>query len=161
MTTDATLLDQLLAQHGDRLFGLCARLDPDPGDAYGAVCERLWRQIARFDRRRGTLAAWSTTVAHRVLVDRHRRRRTVVPLSGQECANDSVERTVQSRRRKDRLEVALAELPPDQRRVVVLHHLEGHTLHDIAQVEGVALGTVKSRLHRGRASLAVALQEDR
>ncbi|MBX2802341.1 MAG: sigma-70 family RNA polymerase sigma factor [Myxococcales bacterium] len=155
-------LDELLALHGDRLYGLCARLDPDPGDAYGAVCERLLHALPRFDPARGSPRAWAMTVAHRVLVDRHRRRRPVQPLSGTERAPEQdAAQHVALRRRRDRLEAALQVLDEAQRRVVVLHHLDGVPLARIAEVEGVAVGTVKSRLHRGRAHLAVLLQEDR
>ncbi|MEN0066669.1 MAG: sigma-70 family RNA polymerase sigma factor [Myxococcota bacterium] len=162
MSSRPATLDALLAHHGDRLYGLCARLDPDPDDAYGSVCERLLRQIDRFDATRGTLLNWSMTVAHRVLVDRHRRRRDVVPLSGREPASTTTAfRIVEDQQRSARLEAALRELDESQRRVVVLHHLEGLPLTEIATTEGIAVGTVKSRLHRGRAHLAVLLKEIR
>ena len=59
---------------------------------------------------------------------------------------------------RQRLESAIAQLPEDQRRCVVLHHIEGLSLSDIASLEQVAIGTIKSRLHRGRAHLAVTLR---
>jgi RNA polymerase sigma-70 factor (ECF subfamily) len=53
-----------------------------------------------------------------------------------------------------RLEAALMRLPAEQRRVVVMHHLEDQPVEAIAASEGVAGGTIKSRLHRARARLA-------
>ena len=52
---------------------------------------------------------------------------------------------------------ALRTLPPEQRRVLVLHHMAGRSVEDVAEEVGVPIGTVKSRLSRGRAALAAAL----
>ena len=64
---------------------------------------------------------------------------------------------IDRRRCQVRLEAALERLPYAHRRVVLLHHLNGVPLADIAAAEGVAVGTIKSRLHRGRARLAELL----
>jgi RNA polymerase sigma-70 factor (ECF subfamily) len=58
------------------------------------------------------------------------------------------------------LEKALGELAEDQRLAVVLFDIEGYSYEEIAEISGVAVGTVKSRLHRGRARLRVVLSED-
>lgn len=64
-------------------------------------------------------------------------------------------------RRAVRLEIehALGELREDQRLVVILFDIEGYSYEEIAEIAGVAVGTVKSRLHRGRARLREALLE--
>jgi RNA polymerase sigma-70 factor, ECF subfamily len=145
----------LVAQHGPLVWGLCRRLCAEPEDAYQEVWARVFAALPRFDADgTATLRTWVATITHRHLVDRHRRR-TVrgevvelgelpAPLEG-----DPVER----RRDRDRLEAALQRLPEAHRRVVVLHHLHDLPLDRIATDEGVALGTVKSRLHRARARL--------
>jgi len=57
----------------------------------------------------------------------------------------------------ERLRQHLAELveklPEDQREVIILHDVEGYELHESAEILGVAVGTVKSRLHRGHERL--------
>ena len=55
---------------------------------------------------------------------------------------------------------ALQQLPPDQRRAIVLHHLCDLSVRDIAAETGVATGTVKARLSRGRAALATLLTDE-
>jgi RNA polymerase sigma-70 factor (ECF subfamily) len=55
------------------------------------------------------------------------------------------------------LVAALAELPGNHRRALVLHYLADMPIAEVAQREGVAEGTVKSWLHRGRAALAARL----
>ena len=58
------------------------------------------------------------------------------------------------------LSVALAEITDDQRAAIVLYDVEGYDYAEIADMTGVSLGTVKSRIHRGRLALR-ALLEDR
>ncbi|CAN5816020.1 sigma-70 family RNA polymerase sigma factor [soil metagenome] len=57
------------------------------------------------------------------------------------------------------LESALGELPEDQRLAVILFDIEGYSYEEIAEISGVAVGTIKSRLHRGRARLREILSE--
>ena len=152
----ATVLDVA----GAAVWSLCRRLDPEPEDAFQAVMLRVAEVVHRFDPRgAASLRTWVITLAHRCLVDRHRRRVVrgeVLALPDLPTAA-RVEEEVDARRRAEALERALASLPAEQRRVVVLHHLEGLDLAAIAEVEGIALGTVKSRLHRGRGRLLVWL----
>lgn len=58
------------------------------------------------------------------------------------------------------LETALGELPEDQRFAVILFDVEGYSYEEIAEISGVAVGTVKSRLHRGRGRLREILNEN-
>lgn len=58
------------------------------------------------------------------------------------------------------LVVALRRLPEAQRRAVVLHHVAGLPVADVAAETGVPVGTVKARLSRGRAALAVLLDSE-
>lgn len=58
------------------------------------------------------------------------------------------------------LERALGQLAEDQRLAVVLYDIEGYSYEEVAEITGVAIGTVKSRLHRGRARLREILNED-
>lgn len=57
----------------------------------------------------------------------------------------------------EKLEEVLGELSEDQRLVVILFDIHGHSYEEIAEITGVAIGTVKSRLHRGRARLREVL----
>lgn len=147
----------LVERHGALVWGLCRRLTPDPEDAFQEIWAAALEALPRFDPTGpARFSTWLVTVAHRHLIDRHRRRRVrgeVLPLGEVAAPLPSPEVALDSRRRALRLEAALAHLPEDQRRVVVLHHLHGRALDEIASVEGVPVGTLKSRLHRGRARL--------
>lgn len=153
----------LVLREGPRVLALCQRLAADPEDAFQEVWARVFAHIDRFDPDGpASIGTWIRTIAHRMLVDRHRRgavRGAVLPFTEQPGDLAPVDEVLARRQRKQALDRALAQLPEDQRRVVVSHHLGGLSLQDIAEAEAVPLGTVKSRLHRGRARLAELLED--
>jgi len=155
----------LVREHGPGLYTLCRRLCADPEDAYQAVWAKVFAALPRFDPAGSAgVRTWIFTIAHRHLVDRHRRRsvrrRHVVDEPNAEVAVPPLaERAADLRQQRARLTAAIDGLPEPQRRVIVLHHLGGQSLDDIAATERVALGTVKSRLHRARARLAEVLRD--
>ncbi len=161
---DAAAWRAVVGAHGPRVWGLCRRLAAEPEDAYQEIWEKVHRSLSRYDATRGALAPWVIAIAHRHLVDRHRRRSVrgeVLPLPELADPAPSVVDALHGHARAAALEAAIAQLPADQRRVVVLHHLHDRAVDEIAATEGVAVGTVKSRLHRGRARLVQLLGEGR
>lgn len=151
-------IEQLVRDHGPRIYAMCRRLDGDPDDAYQGVWEKVLRALGTFDPQRPTsFGAWIGTIARRHLIDRHRRRvvRGVgVEVGDLPAAGPSAVDLVDRAQQQARLEAALARLPVAQRFVVVQHHIHGVPLASLAEDEGVSIGTIKSRLHRGRARLA-------
>ncbi len=143
--------------------GMCRRLADDPDDAYQTVWEKVVGAWTRFDATgKGSLSGWIATITRRTLVDRHRRRQVrgvaepVEPLAdpGLDPEHDAARNQAQGQ-----LEELLQELPFAQRHVLIAHHMHGVSLQELADEEGVALGTIKSRLHRGRGALASRLGE--
>ena len=120
-----------------------------------AFCRALrrWSTVSRYD----DPVAWVRRVAWNLAVSRWRRSRTALSfLRRQRPQEPQVAGPT-----TDRIELveALATLPAAQRRAMVLHYLGDLSLSEIAERESVAIGTVKSRLHRGRAALAVQLNQ--
>ena len=157
-------ISRLVEEHGPRVWALCRRLDPQPEDAY----QELWAKLltAEFDPAGpATFRTWLTTVTHRHLVDRHRRRLTRQRRHVDEDVHDEAfaasepapDTSMCQSATPAQLEAALAALPEAHRRIVVLHHLEELPLPEIALIEGVPVGTLKPRLHRARAALARSL----
>lgn len=68
--------------------------------------------------------------------------------------------SVEQSRLGEKLENALNELPIEQKMLILLHDVEGHTLAEIAEIMDTPLGTLKSRLHRTRKSLRAVLQRE-
>lgn len=164
-TGDRTARASLLAHHGPSVWALCRRLADDPEDAYQDAWERIFGALGRFDPSGpAALGTWLHTIVHRLLIDRHRRQRTrgtVIELPDLQSAEPGPEQRLTGKRRALALERALTRLPDDQRRVVLLHHVAGQPIEAIAEIEGVPTGTVKSRLHRARARLALELEGER
>ena len=127
-----------------------------------SVLERVLTALPKFDPEgSASLTTWVFTVAHHFVVDQLRKPTlSLVPV---EAAGLVVDEQVDPHRAawrgqlRDALEVAIAQLPDDQRRVFVLVHLHEHPLEAVAEAERVPLGTVKSRLFRAKARLAHAL----
>jgi len=150
-------------------FGLAYRIVGETGEAEDVVQEAfvsLWRQADRLDSSRGSLRSLLLTIVHRRAVDAVRRRssRPAVLLESLEPlpsgAPDPLE--VSSVAEQQRLvQRALTELPVDQRKAVELTYFGGLTIAEMAEQEGIPLGTAKSRLRlaldRMRTSLAGAI----
>jgi len=152
---------RIVDRHGPRVYALCRRLAADPEDCYQEIWEKVLKALERFDPGgTASLGGWISVIARRHLTDRHRRlkvRGEVVPLTGLPAVDQGIDERIAARQRRERLEAALQRLPYAQRQVVVLHHIHGLSLEAIAADEGVAIGTLKSRLHRGRARLSTLL----
>lgn len=127
-----------------------------------SVLERVLVALPKFEvNGPASLTTWVLTVAHHFLVDGLRKSQPVlVPVShaaGVEDERADPMTSVWRSQVRTALEVAIGQLPDDQRRVFVLVHLHEHPLEAVAAAENIPLGTVKSRLFRAKARLAHAL----
>jgi len=163
---DRQALDRLLRHHYDRIHAVCRRITGNDADAADATQEALIaivRGLPRFDGR-SKVGTWMYRVATNATLDelRRRRRRPVAvddstgifdhhPIGeGGEIQLDSViDREV--------LEVAIASLPDEFRIPVVLRDVADLDYSEIAEALSIPLGTVKSRIARGRQQLAERL----
>lgn len=153
---DPSALAELLERYGAMVYGLCLAHADDADDAYQAAWEHVLTRLARFDPEGpARLSTWIYRVTHNHLVDRRRasRRRAAEPLAEEPAVASGIEEAIGARQRQVRLRAALAELPDAQRRAIVHHYLDELPLSDVAELEGVPVGTIKSRLHHGRCRL--------
>ncbi|HEX4979815.1 MAG TPA: sigma-70 family RNA polymerase sigma factor [Acidimicrobiales bacterium] len=156
---DAASLDALLRLHVDRVHALCRRLTGNDHDAADATQEALLaiaRGIARFDGR-AAFTTWAYRVATNACLDELRRRkRRPLPVDGSVAGGERTpaEGVAEAVATRVDVDAALAHLPHEFRAAVVLRDLSGLDYAEIAQVLEVPVGTVKSRIARGRALLA-------
>ena len=141
-----------------RLVGQLYAMTGDQGEAQDAVQEafvRAWVHRARIDTDRGA-EAWVRVTAWRIAASRWRRAREGARLMLLAARPDRV-----AGPGPDRVAfvAALRNVPPEQRRTLVLYHLVDLTVEQIAAETGVRPGTVKARLARGRAALTPYLRE--
>lgn len=159
---DRQAREDLVTTHGAVVWALCRRIASDPEDAFQDVWIHVFERLDRFDPA-GTavFSTWLHAVVHRKLIDRGRSQtrsaRVISFLSraGRSVAPSTIVGQVAAR---EALERGLGALTDDQRRVVLLFHCADQSLEEIARTEGVALGTIKSRLHRARATLSRVLE---
>ena len=164
--------NSLVVRHQDHLFAHVYRLVPDPDQAADAVQEAFfsaYRNLASF--RGGSVRGWLGRIAVNAAMDiqRARRRRPVQPYpefedeSWQPPAEPEVEPESKAlaAERSMALALALEELPFEQRNCILLFDVEGYDYAEIAAIMRVEVGTVKSRIHRGRLALRRALAPNR
>jgi RNA polymerase sigma-70 factor (ECF subfamily) len=149
-----------------RLFGLAIGIVGDPRLAEEVTQEafmRIYRHAEVFDPRRASVSAWALTITRNLAIDVLRVRRDVPtdPDDRVFLALMSNERAAEEGLATDavgRIRAALADLPIDQRRAVLLAAMYGWSAGEIARTEAIPLGTAKGRIRLGMAKLRGALE---
>jgi RNA polymerase sigma-70 factor (ECF subfamily) len=128
-------------------------------DATQEVFLNVLENANRFDPAKGSVRAWLYGCARHVVLDRLRlERRWTDAMPPEEADFDHDERLLADQR-IERLHAALVRLPLEYREAIVLAELEELSYAEVAAVLRCPLGTVRSRLHRGRVLLAAMLEE--
>lgn len=117
---------------------------------------RGWQHLGRLDRV-GNPEAWIRTTAYRLGVSRFRR--VLLSRRSPDRALTASTRGESASDARVTLVAALRTLPEAQRRALVLHHLADLSVAEVAREIGIAEGTVKAQLSRGRAALAELLAD--
>jgi RNA polymerase sigma-70 factor (ECF subfamily) len=159
---DVAAFEDLMRAHEDRVFAICLRLLRDREAALDATQETFVTVFRKADRFAGKSAfsTWLYRVAVNTCYDQARRNRRHVADAlpeGNDPADLSAGDQYTSVELRPDLETALAGLPDEFRAAVVLADVEGLALQTVAEALGVPVGTVKSRVFRGRRLLAAAL----
>jgi RNA polymerase sigma factor (sigma-70 family) len=157
--------DEVVEQHSDRVFRLAYRLTGNRHDAEDLTQEvfvRVFRSLDSYTP--GTFEGWLHRITTNLFLDGARRKQRIRfdALSDEraarlESASPAPDAAYADQTFDDDIESALATLPPDFRAAVVLCDVEGLTYEEIAEIMDAKLGTVRSRIHRGRAMLRRAL----
>ena len=161
---DLDAFNDLVVCYQDLLYALVVRMVPDRDQASDAVQEAFfsaYRNMGAF--RGGSVRSWLSRIAINAAMDaqRLRKRRPADPYPELEDdtwqppapeRDDPVTTSLESERHQV-LNAALARITADQRAAIVLFDVEGYDYAEIATMTGVSLGTVKSRIHRGRLAL--------
>jgi RNA polymerase sigma factor (sigma-70 family) len=146
------------------VFRLSFAILGDEADARDAMQETLvtaWRQLPRLresDRFDSWLQRVVVNAARQVIRSNSRRRVREVPASTIEALGHPAMST--GRNDAAVLDLALRTLPVDQRSILVLHHLEGHSLSELAGILAIPVGTAKSRLFAARRALGAAITRE-
>ena len=156
---------EVVEEHAPRVYRLAYRLTGDHHDAEDLTHDVFVRVFRSLDPYRpGTFEGWLHRITTNLFLDRARR--------GQRLRIDHIGEGLTARLRTTSpdpheiyerthldadIQAALDALPPQFRAAVVLYDIEGLTYEEVADVLGIKLGTVRSRIHRGRARLRESL----
>jgi RNA polymerase sigma factor (sigma-70 family) len=160
--------DEVVREHADRVYRLAYRLTGNTHDAEDLTQEtfiRVFRSLASY--KPGTFEGWLHRITTNLFLDMARRRSRVrmegLPEDTDRIVGDdpSPEQVYSDTHLDPDLQDALDQLPPEFRAAVVLCDVEGLSYEEIGATLGVKLGTVRSRIHRGRQALRASLERSR
>ncbi len=157
--------DEIVRLHSARVYRLAYRLTGNPHDAEDLTHDVFIRVFRSLDSYRpGTFEGWLHRITTNLFLDRVRRKQRI----RFDALTDEFAARLPSRTRTPEevfdvthldgdIQSALDALTPQFRAAVVLCDIEGYSYEEVAQTLGIKLGTVRSRIHRGRAQLRLAL----
>jgi RNA polymerase sigma-70 factor, ECF subfamily len=158
---DVDAYEVLVRRHRRRIFRIALRMLGDRDEAEDVtqdVVIQVWLSLTSFSG-----ASAFTTWLYRIVVNRCLNRVRRMPVTRPVLDDDppavaGAEETVIANERLQATVAAIAELPPDQRAVLVLHQLEGLSYRQVAAVVGISEDAVRGRLHRARRALLDTLR---
>jgi RNA polymerase sigma factor (sigma-70 family) len=161
--------DEIVRAHSVRVYRLAYRLTGNQHDAEDLTQEvfvRVFRSLSSYTP--GTFEGWLHRITTNLFLDGARRKQRIrIEGLGEEAVHrlpgtePSPAQAFDDTHLDGDIQAALKALPPEYRAAVVLCDIEGFSYEEISLTLGVKLGTVRSRIHRGRAQLRVALEHRR
>ncbi|HXQ18482.1 MAG TPA: sigma-70 family RNA polymerase sigma factor [Acidimicrobiales bacterium] len=161
---------EFVRRYQRRVFGLAYSMIGDATAAQDVAQEamlRVWRHAQVFDARRGSVTTWVLSITRNLAIDSLRMRRAIPTdpdhfgqLGLVSLAQSPEDRAVASTA-IPQIRSALAALPPDQRRALVLAAVYGRTAAEISEEEGIPLGTAKTRIRAGLSKVRAAMADER
>jgi RNA polymerase sigma factor (sigma-70 family) len=152
-----------------KVYGVALSVIGDPRlaeDVAQQAFERAWRHARSYDARRGSVSAWLTTITRNLAIDMTRVHRPQ-PIDPDELllrigsGSESPERSALLGESARELRSALHRLPREQARAVVLAGIIGLSASQIAEAEGIPLGTAKTRVRTAMQRLRTSLESER
>jgi len=166
---DSAVFGQLVQKYQNRLFNTIVHVIGDRDEAEDVVQDAFVQAFVKLEtfRRNSAFYTWLYRIAFNVAVSRRRRRRPELSvdqareMTGDEPVDDaeSSDQRLQRRERARQVHEALACLSEQHRSILVLREMEGCDYETIAEILGLPVGTVRSRLHRARSQLRDQLKQ--
>jgi RNA polymerase sigma factor (sigma-70 family) len=161
---DAELAVAFVRRFQRVVFGVARAVISDPTTAEDVAqhaFEQAWRHASLYDSRRGSVRTWLTTITHNLAIDVVRAR-SALPMDPDDLPvllatmTDNPERMAVANDSAKGLRQALGRLPAPQARAVAMSGIYGMTAQQVANTEGIPLGTAKTRIRDGMQKLRSA-----
>jgi RNA polymerase sigma-70 factor (ECF subfamily) len=159
---DRTAFAEFYDRHAGRVLGLLRAMLRAPADADDVLQEtfaQVWARAAQYDPARSSAAAWLVLIARSRARDYQRRHRRIVSPPPEGAAPAVQHGDLERRESAGLARSALDRLPAEQRAAVALSFFRGLTHEEIARVQSLPLGTVKTRIRLGMQRLRELLQQ--
>jgi RNA polymerase sigma factor (sigma-70 family) len=165
---DEEITVAFVRRHQRRVYGVALAVVGDARlaeDVAQQAFVRAWRNAGSYDARRGSVGTWLGTIARNLAIDTTRVRRPQ-PVDPDElylhvtASDDSPERSALAGESATELRAAIRTLPPEQARAVVLAGIAGYSASQVAESEGIPLGTAKTRIRTAMQRLRATLVND-
>ncbi|KUN57947.1 RNA polymerase subunit sigma-70 [Streptomyces canus] len=165
-TGDPELAVAFVRRYQRTVFGVALAVLGDPQlaeDVAQQTFERAWRHAQVYDPRRGSVRSWLMAIAHNLAIDAVRARRAS-PVDPEDLdallgiVTETPERQALADDSAERVRRAVAELPLEQARALVMAGIYGMTAREVADAEDVPLGTAKTRIRTGTLKVRALLE---
>lgn len=169
---DSESFEMLIAKHEKMMYALALRMCQNPEDAKDCMQEamiRIFRSLSGF-RGESSFSTWVYRIVNNTCLDSHRRKKVRRAESLDEMSESGwnapdtaagPEESAENKELKRAISAAIDTLPVDIRTAVVLRDIQGFSYEDVSQIMNINIGTVKSRISRGRERLRELLSEYR
>jgi RNA polymerase sigma-70 factor, ECF subfamily len=164
---DASAAEEMYARFAPRIFGLGMVMLGGPAQAEDLVQDtfvKVWRKVDSYDPSRGSLDTWVLLVARSLAIDLIRRRVLESKVMaaqddpGEASSGPGPEDYAETRDLADRARQAMVSLTPGQRAALELAYFQGKTSAEVAELEGIPIGTAKTRIRTALVRLREALE---
>jgi RNA polymerase sigma-70 factor (ECF subfamily) len=163
---DIDAFEKLIQAYEKRIFNIALKMvgnREDASDIAQEVCIKIYKSIGSF-KESSSFSTWVYRITSNVCIDQLRKRKSnIVPLTMSSddgeyelpvASNDRLpEDIVESRELSNLIKSCILELVPEQKIIITLRDIYGHSYEDIAKILNISMGTVKSRLNRARNTL--------
>lgn len=167
---DSAAWEQVVREYSRRVYNLSYRFTgrhESAEDLTQEVFVRVYRSLEQYDAQAGDLANWLMRLARNLVIDDYRKRGRTPTDSGEdlmdheyhlESHHDAPDRGIERSERAVQVHSAINKLPPDLRECVILRDIEELAYQEIVDILRIPIGTVKSRINRGRIELSKILR---
>jgi RNA polymerase sigma-70 factor (ECF subfamily) len=170
---DSAAFGELVRRYQDRLYNTVYRLVENPDDALDVVQDAFLNAYQSLDGFKGDslFFTWLYRIAVNTAISHKRKQRVLLSIDGDRNGASSLQplddsaysrpgEALERAEQEQRIQHALSRLSPEHRAVLILKDMEGQKYEAMADILGVPVGTIRSRLHRARAELRGLLEKE-